>query len=48
DDAANGRIRRLFRLWLSMPNSRPLPEDHSVLWGDVTAGAIRGGIDVAS
>jgi len=27
-----------------MPNSRPLPEDHAVLWRNVEAGALRGGI----
>ena len=47
DDAASGRVRRLLRLWLAMPNSRALPEDHAVLWGDVRAGALRGGIAVA-
>jgi hypothetical protein len=47
DDAAAGRVRRLFRLWLAVPNSRALPEDHAVLWGDVRAGALRGGIAVA-
>jgi len=47
DDAAAGRFRRLLRLWLAMPNSRPLPEDHAVLWGNVAAGAVRGGIGVA-
>jgi Taurine catabolism dioxygenase TauD, TfdA family len=47
DDAAAGHTRRLLRLWLAMPNSRPLPADHAVLWGDVAAGAIRGGIAVA-
>lgn len=36
--------RLLLRAWLSMPNSRALPERHAVLWGDVSAGAIRGGI----
>ena len=36
--------RCLHRLWLSMPNSRALPEDHGVLWGEVAAGARRGGI----
>ncbi|MBL8701666.1 MAG: TauD/TfdA family dioxygenase [Alphaproteobacteria bacterium] len=44
DDAASGRDRLLLRLWLSMPNSRALPEDHAVLWRDVAAGARRGGI----
>lgn len=29
DAAASGRDRLLLRLWLSMPNSRALPEDHS-------------------
>jgi Taurine catabolism dioxygenase TauD, TfdA family len=43
DDAAAGRDRLLYRLWLSMPNSRPLPETHRPLWGRVEAGAIRGG-----
>jgi hypothetical protein len=47
DDAASGQVRRLFRLWLAMPNSRALPEDHAALWGDVRAGAVRGGIGVA-
>ncbi len=36
--------RCLHRLWLAMPNSRALPEDHGVLWGAVAAGARRGGI----
>ncbi|MGD8810455.1 MAG: TauD/TfdA family dioxygenase [Gammaproteobacteria bacterium] len=43
DDAAAGRDRLLYRIWLSMPNSRPLPESHRVLWGRVEAGALRGG-----
>ncbi len=48
NDSAQARVRRLYRLWLAMPNSRPLPEDHAVLWGNVAAGALRGGIAVAS
>jgi hypothetical protein len=44
DDAATGRTRLLYRLWLSMPNSRALPPGHEVLWGSVEAGALRGGI----
>jgi hypothetical protein len=44
DDASTGQDRMLMRLWLSMPNSRALPEDHAVLWGDVGAGKPRGGI----
>lgn len=43
---ANGNDggRLLLRLWLAMPNSRALPEDHRVLWGNIAAGARRGGI----
>lgn len=44
DDHATGHDRLLMRLWLSMPNSRALPEDHAVLWRNVDAGAVRGGI----
>ncbi|MGF1593980.1 MAG: TauD/TfdA family dioxygenase [Kiloniellaceae bacterium] len=44
DDAGTGQDRLLLRLWLSMPNSRALPEDHAVLWGDVGAGRPHGGI----
>ena len=43
DDAANSD-RLLMRLWLSMPNSRALPEGHEVLWGNIAAGAPRGGV----
>jgi hypothetical protein len=44
DDAATGQDRMLMRLWLSVPNSRALPEDHAVLWGDIGGGRPRGGI----
>jgi hypothetical protein len=44
DDKGAGRERLLMRLWLAMPNSRPLPRDHEVLWSNVEAGAVRGGI----
>ena len=44
DDVNTGQERMLMRLWLSVPNSRALPEDHAVLWGDVGAGRPRGGI----
>ena len=44
DDASTGQDRSLMRLWLSVPNSRTLPEDHAVLWGDVAAGKPHGGI----
>jgi len=48
DDADAGQDRVLMRLWLSMPNSRALPTDHAVLWGDVAAGQPRGGIAQAA
>lgn len=44
DDVSTGQDRMLMRLWLSVPNSRALPEDHAVLWGDVRAGRPHGGI----
>lgn len=44
DDRASGQDRLLMRVWLAMPNSRALPDDHRVLWGNVDAGAVRGGI----
>ena len=44
DDPAPGRDRFLMRLWLSMPNSRALPEGHEALWGSIEPGALRGGI----
>jgi hypothetical protein len=44
DDAAGGRDRLLFRLWLSLPNSRALPPGFEVLWGSIEPGALRGGI----
>jgi len=43
DPGAAGR-RLLYRLWLSMPNSRALPAGHEVLFGATAAGALRGGI----
>ena len=48
DDAPGGRTRLLYRLWLSMPNSRPLPAGQEVLWGRIEAGAVRGGIAQAA
>jgi len=44
DDVSTGQDRLLMRLWLSVPNSRALPEDHAVLWGDVRGGMPHGGI----
>ena len=44
DDPAQGADRLLLRLWLAVPNSRPLPLGHEVLWRAIEPGAIRGGI----
>jgi Taurine catabolism dioxygenase TauD, TfdA family len=44
DDLASGNKRLLLRLWLAMPNSRPLPDDYEVLFGHTEPGALRGGI----
>ena len=44
DDFAAGKSRLLLRLWLSMPNNRPLPEGHEILWRNIEAGHLRGGI----
>lgn len=44
DDPRPGRDRFLMRLWLSMPNSRALPEGFEALWGSIEPGALRGGI----
>lgn len=40
DNAEAGRDRLL----MAMPNSRVLPAGHEVLWGNIAAGALRGGI----
>ena len=42
EDPAKKRL--LFRLWLSVPNSRALPEKFAELWGPTAAGAVRGGV----
>ena len=47
DDDDGSQRRLLHRLWLSMPNSRALPEDHAVLWRNTGAGEFRGGIALA-
>jgi hypothetical protein len=44
DDASSGHDRLLMRLWLAMPNSRALPKGQEVLWREIEAGALRGGI----
>jgi alpha-ketoglutarate-dependent taurine dioxygenase len=36
--------RLLYRVWISMTNSRPLPASHAVLFGATGAGQLRGGI----
>ena len=42
DDA--DRKRHLFRLWMSIPASQPLPAEWETYYGDVRAGAVRGGV----
>jgi hypothetical protein len=37
------RKRHILRLWLSVPNSRPLPEGWSTIFADRRPGAVRGG-----
>jgi hypothetical protein len=37
------RRRHLLRIWLSLPNNRALPESFAPFFGEVTAGAVRGG-----
>jgi hypothetical protein len=36
--------RHLMRLWISIPISQPLPPQWAEYWGDVRAGAVRGGV----
>lgn len=42
DDDTGGRL--LHRIWLSMPNGRALPDSYKILWRNVEAGVLRGGI----
>lgn len=44
DHAEPGRKRHMLRLWLSTPNSRPLPPWFEKRFGSVAPGAPRGGI----
>jgi hypothetical protein len=44
DDSDSHQERLLFRLWLSMPNSRRLPRGFETLWGSAEPGALRGGV----
>jgi len=46
DDPAKKRM--LYRLWLSMPQSRELPADFDELWGPTGAGVVRGGVVAAA
>ena len=39
-----GRKRLLLRLWLAVPGSRPLPAGYELLFGNIEAGALRGGV----
>jgi hypothetical protein len=38
------RKRLLLRLWLAVPGSRPLPKGYELLFGNIEAGAVRGGV----
>jgi hypothetical protein len=44
DHAEPALKRLLYRLWLSVPNSRALPDDFAELWGPTAAGSVRGGV----
>jgi len=44
DHETESEKRCLFRIWLSMPNSRPLDPQFAANFGAVEAGAIRGGM----
>jgi hypothetical protein len=44
NDAGVGRDRLLYRLWLTVPNNRALPDGHEVLWRNIASGQPRGGI----
>ncbi|MEJ2133087.1 MAG: TauD/TfdA family dioxygenase, partial [Gammaproteobacteria bacterium] len=44
DDPETGAVRSLLRVWLCSYRNRALPEDHAVLWHNVEADSLRGGI----
>ena len=44
DDHDAGMSRLLLRIWLTMPNNRPLPKGHEILWRNIEARMPRGGI----
>ena len=37
--------RLLYRVWICPPVNRPLPHGHEVLWGNIEANSLRGGIE---
>jgi hypothetical protein len=47
DHAEAERRRLLYRLWLSTPGSRPLPESYRDSWGATEPGVLRGGVPSA-
>ncbi|HET9404149.1 MAG TPA: TauD/TfdA family dioxygenase, partial [Burkholderiales bacterium] len=44
DHPEQDRKRLLLRLWLAVPGSRPLPRGYELLFGNIEAGAVRGGV----
>ncbi|MGJ7582655.1 TauD/TfdA family dioxygenase [Variovorax sp. RHLX14] len=44
DSEETDQKRHLFRLWMSIPSSQPLPVEWEEYYGDVRAGAVRGGV----
>lgn len=44
DHESPDRKRHLFRLWLSIPGSQPLPDGWDEYYGDTRAGSVRGGV----
>lgn len=44
NDEAPEKHRHLLRLWLSVPNSRELPDSYKVSYRDTRAGNVRGGL----
>jgi hypothetical protein len=44
DHEEKEKKRLLLRLWLAVPGSRPLPKGYEVVFGDIEAGALRGGV----
>lgn len=44
DHADPASKRLLLRLWLAVPNSRPLPASYAITWGCTEGGSVRGGV----